>query len=193
MKKIMISILALVWFSCQPAQKKTAANIDEPALLQKGDSIAGLVQGVLVSNVMRAVQESGTAGAVDFCNEKALYLTDSAGGNYSVQRLSDKNRNPSNAVTSATDNTAWLKLTTLMRDSLVKQKHFIAHDDNGVYYYKAIIIGMPACLNCHGNKEKDIPPETLLAIHEKYPGDKATGYAMGMLRGMWKIKMSEEK
>lgn len=191
MQRIMILLSGLLWFGCNSPEKKAATVIDEPALLQQGDSVAGLVQSVLLSNVMQATQQSGVAGAVGFCNEKAGYLTDSAGSNYTVQRLSDQNRNPANALTTDADKAAWSKMETLLHDSTERKKHFVEVQGGNIYYYKAINIAMPACLNCHGNVEKDIHPETLLAIQERYPADKATGYAMGAFRGIWKIKMND--
>ncbi len=191
MQSIMIILLGLLWFGCNPSEKKAATDINEPVLLQKGDSIAGLVQGVLLSNVMQATRQSGVAGAVGFCNEKAEYLTDSAGGGYHVQRLSDQNRNPANALVTNADKAAWHRMQDLLLDSTMQQKHFVDVQEKNIYYYKAIHIAMPACLNCHGTVEKDIQPETLQAIQERYPADKATGYAMGAFRGIWKIKMND--
>lgn len=189
MQKTGIILLVIFSFGCHSG-KGTDETVDEAVWLQRGDSVAGMVQAVLLANVMQAIKQNGAAGAVAFCNEKATYLTDSA-GNHSVQRLSDKNRNPDNAILSETDRTAWDKLKERMQDSSA-QKHFVSKEADGIYYFKAITLGMPACLQCHGEKEKDILPETLAVLQEKYPTDKATGYALGMLRGMWKIKITEE-
>lgn len=46
--------------------------------------------------------------------------------------------------------------------------------------------GMPTCLKCHGGAE-DIAGGTRAVLAEKYPRDRATGYQLGDLRGMWKI------
>ncbi|MBX3239123.1 MAG: DUF3365 domain-containing protein [Chitinophagaceae bacterium] len=192
-KTVLLSLIAgFVVMGCNNIATTTdSRNIEDSVYLRKGDSIATLVQGVLLKNVANATQQHGIKGAVTFCNEKALYLTDSAGGEYSVQRLSDNNRNPGNGIKSASDSAAWRHLKAILKDSTVLQKHFVREVDNDIFYYKAITIAMPACLNCHGSKEKDILPETLLAINEKYPLDKATGYGMGDFRGMWKIKMND--
>lgn len=71
-----------------------------------------------------------------------------------------------------------------------KAKHLVMREKNTVYYYKAISIGMPTCLKCHGDKSVEIDPLALKLIAQKYPEDKATGYKIGELRGMWKIKMN---
>jgi hypothetical protein len=46
---------------------------------------------------------------------------------------------------------------------------------------------MPTCLQCHGKPKQDIEAATLKTIQRKYRFDKATGYAMGELRGTWKL------
>ena len=50
-----------------------------------------------------------------------------------------------------------------------------------------IVLGNPLCLQCHGTPGKDIAPETLAAIQKLYPDDKATGFKLGDLRGLWRI------
>ncbi len=160
--------------------------------LTEGDSIATEAQRILLMNVSQAIQNAGPAGAVDFCNVHAMPLTDSVSAMHKVniQRLSDKNRNPENAIISETDKEAWLQIKTMMKDTAVKQKQLVLQQGSSIYYYKAIPLGMPACLSCHGVKGENILPETQQAINSKYPDDKATGYSIGELRGVWKIKMN---
>ena len=49
------------------------------------------------------------------------------------------------------------------------------------------------CLQCHGNPESDIAPETLSAIERFYPEDLATGYGENELRGIWVVEMAKVK
>ncbi|MFT3747353.1 MAG: DUF3365 domain-containing protein [Agriterribacter sp.] len=161
--------------------------------LQEGDSLTAIAQRILVSNVMQAIQTEGIAGAVSFCNERAIPLTDSVAAvvQAGIARVSDKNRNSANAIQTPGDSLAWQKLKAIITDTLAVKKHLVMKDsDNNMYYYKAIIIAMPACLNCHGSKEVDIAPDALVVINQHYPADKATGYKIGEFRGMWKIKMN---
>lgn len=171
----------------------TKNTINENMYLRKGDSIATTAQHALLLNVMQAAKTGGIAKAVDYCNIKAMPLTDSLSQNTNsiIKRLSDKNRNPSNAIKTTEDSLAWSKIKEIMSDTLYTNKHFVTHHNNNVYYYKAITIAIPACLNCHGNEGSDLSAETLQIINTKYPHDKATGYKMGELRGMWKIKLDE--
>jgi hypothetical protein len=103
-----------------------------------------------------------------------------------IQRLSDKNRNPDNAIQTQMDSLAWAQIKA-EKTGFIRQ-----HKSGAIYYYKPIAIAMPTCIKCHGNNA-DIPESTQKIITEKYPNDKATGYAMGDIRGMWKIKINTMK
>lgn len=154
--------------------------------LHLGDSISNKAQSVLLANVSQQIQENGVVEAVDFCHEKAIFLTDEISDEYStkIQRLSNKNRNPNNSLQTEMDKKAWETL-----ENHPENKHLVLQEKEAVYYYKSIPIGAPTCLKCHGNKQTDIAAETLKMIDLKYPEDKATAYEMGEFRGMWKIKL----
>ena len=44
----------------------------------------------------------------------------------------------------------------------------------------------PSCLTCHGS-ENDIPPVVKDHIQKLYPEDRATGYALGDVRGAFSV------
>jgi hypothetical protein len=44
------------------------------------------------------------------------------------------------------------------------------------------------CLNCHGTKD-GIPADVVSALEEKYPGDQATGFEEGDLRGWFWVEV----
>lgn len=187
--------LSVLWLqACTENKKSSALNEETQAqLLKKGSEIAGKAQQVLLSNVSEAIKREGVPGAVSFCNLNAAQLTDIMGKSMdisSITRLSDKNRNLNNALHEDLDQKAWKIIQTKMHDANAKEKNTVLQDKNQVYYYQAIVIGMPTCLTCHGNKETEIAMETQKTLNEKYPQDKAFGYKMGDLRGMWKINLS---
>ncbi|MCB0512187.1 MAG: DUF3365 domain-containing protein [Bacteroidetes bacterium] len=192
MRKVLIfGIISIVVLSCQ-TNNKTLTVSEQQDYLSKGDSIATQAQQVLMKNVSTAIQEKGVAGAVDFCNINAMPLTDSLStlNAVNIQRISEKNRNPNNAIVSELDKSALEQIKIMLKDTSISTKHLIVQESGNVYYYKAIPLGMPTCISCHGNTTTDITPETLKVIQTKYPTDKATGYQLGELRGLWKIKMN---
>ena len=189
---LLIFLIFTFLFGCGNNPVKEMNLIDKENYLSMGDSIASHAQKVLLQNVSQAMKEKGAAGAVNFCNEKAIVLTDSISAIHaaSIQRLSSKNRNPKNALLENIDRQAWDSISLFMQNKEQTKKHWVAKENNAIYYYKAIPIGMPTCLSCHGNMGIDIAQETMKQITAQYPDDKATGYQMGQLRGIWKIKLS---
>lgn len=182
--RIATLLLPFIVASCKQA---TQNEKQISALKRQADSIATVSQMILLQNVAGAIQKGGIDYAVEFCNIQAMPLTDSIADHLKVyiQRLSDKNRNPDNAIQTQMDSIAWEKMKSEKTD-------FTKQDKNGeVYYYKPILIAMPTCIKCHGGKN-DISESTQKIINQKYPNDKAVGYQMGDLRGMWKIKLTME-
>ncbi|GAA5221384.1 Tll0287-like domain-containing protein [Membranihabitans marinus] len=177
---LLMSILSLM--ACKDNQ--TLTTQEEEQYLQLGDSISNIMQKELLKNVKQAIQQRGIDYAVDFCNVKAIPLTDSLSmfNNVKIQRLSDKNRNPNNAIHSQADKMAWEKLSTDKTDFIEVES------SKDIFYYKPIILALPTCLKCHGSSS-DIAGTTQEMIDLKYPADKAVGYTMGDLRGMWKIQL----
>ncbi|MBL0136335.1 MAG: DUF3365 domain-containing protein [Chitinophagaceae bacterium] len=66
----------------------------------------------------------------------------------------------------------------------------VTSSDNEVIGYYPIITNS-LCLQCHGNKNTDITKESQNKIASLYPSDKATGYSINQLRGIWVINMKK--
>jgi len=176
--------ILLVAVSCNQAENSTKTAEEENFILE-ADSIALASQKAFLTKITGALEGGGAEHAVNFCNLAAIPLTDSLSTEYGVliQRLSEKNRNPGNGLETEEDKKAW--------DFFIKNgqsQHFSSREDENMVVYKPIKIGITTCLECHGVPNTDILPQTLARIMEKYPEDKATGYEIGMLRGMWKIE-----
>ncbi len=178
-------MMLIIVAACSDGKRElTIAEKKEYAVL--GDSISAAAQDELLRNVASAIQRGGVDHAVTFCNAKAMELSDSLSISYQakIERLSDRNRNPANAIQTSADSAAWKALKS-------GERNFVARgDDRSVFYYKPILLGMPTCLKCHGGKP-DIDESTGRLISQMYPEDRATGYRMGELRGMWKIEFEQ--
>jgi Protein of unknown function (DUF3365) len=57
-------------------------------------------------------------------------------------------------------------------------------------YYPILTNAM--CLQCHGKPNVDISITTLDKIHALYPDDRATGYVVNELRGLWVVEMDKK-
>ena len=170
----------LFLFSCKNVKDEQLTE-----LRTVGDSVTTAAQQYLLKNVASAIQDSGTVYAINFCNSNAVAFTDqfSGGKIKSIQRLTNKERNPDNALRSEQDKLIFENFSYENRDTVIKV-------DKEIIYYKPIKIAVPSCLNCHGNAS-DIKPEVLQAIALKYPNDKALYYKEGDLRGMWKVSFAK--
>lgn len=148
---------------------------------------AAAVKQALGKNLMQALATGGPVHAVDFCNVRAMPLTDSIAQLYGVQikRVTNKPRNPNNAA-SAFEQTVLEILSNRLANSQSTDPIFTSHKV-GMRAYVPIVTNA-LCLNCHGTPEKDISLPTLAAIKAKYPGDAAFGYAENQLRGMFVVQ-----
>lgn len=183
---IILSVLGFV--ACNTGSKSKISVEDYSRFQQAGDKISNITQGVLLTNVGKAMKNGGPKNAVSFCNLKAASIVDSlnSANNCHISRVSDKNRNPENAIQNESDEQIWNLFTSSssgnsLKDTLIASKgEFI--------YYKPIKIAMEACLKCHGVPEQDIDAETYAMLQKLYPNDLATNYKLNDFRGLWKIR-----
>lgn len=191
MKYFLFILITITVVACnQHTDDKAFADYTIADYYRVGDSVTAIVQQQLVQHVMKAIETGGTAYAVNYCNERAIFITDSLSSlmQVRIQRLSDKNRNPINQLSATSDlavHNAFLSNAEL-KDSVV-------HINGKPVYYKRIHIAMPTCLSCHGNTKTDIAAGTFQQINKLYPKDRATGYLPGDYRGMWKVSFSADK
>lgn len=182
----------LMIFSCN--QRSASEKLDAETYnhyLETGSEISAQAQSALLSNVSEAMKQGGTLYAVEFCNLKASGITDSLNNLYNctISRVSAKNRNPENYLSNATEEQLWEYFLSVHETEMIHDT--IVMEEQQPVYYKPILTAMQACLQCHGPKDK-IDPATYSKIRELYPEDKATGYELNELRGMWKIEFEHE-
>jgi Protein of unknown function (DUF3365) len=193
MRKIaFFTILVIMAAACNHSTaNKNKQQADEAAgYMKQGDSIVKITFDTLRNTLLKTIAAKGHAEAVKFCNVQALPITGMyASEGITVSRVSDKNRNPGNALQEL-DKTEWQKYLALAakKDSL---KAVVVFSNQQAHYYKPILM-QPMCLSCHGTPEKEIAKELLPVIDSLYPADKATGYKAGELRGMWHITFTKQ-
>jgi hypothetical protein len=154
----------------------------------KGNQISTALLQKLGGELKSQMQTNGPMGALHFCSQNALTLTEQLAkeSKTSIKRVSINNRNPVNYPNK--DEIALLNEW----DKLVKNtqplpaQKVVNVSDSTIMYYKPIMINNDACLKCHGNVEGELAK----AIRIAYPEDKATGYKMGDLRGMITIEIA---
>ena len=159
---------------------------------ETGISMAGELQKVLASHLTKAIEDSGIIHALNYCKLNAYPLTDSISKqhNATIKRLSDKFRNPLNNPEPDDMN-----IIQAYRDSVLKGasvRPVVLQKEDREIFYAPIMISSPLCLKCHGEPGKDIATEDYIAINLHYPQDRATGFRLNDLRGIWRIEFAKK-
>lgn len=152
----------------------------------RGQEYALNTKKELGKNLMGTIQKKGTLEAVTFCNKQAYPITDSmaVAQNASIRRVSDQPRNPDNQA-----NAKELGIIAQFKKAIANNQEYepVTEIENGTVKFYAPITTNSMCLQCHGSPEKDIEPIVLTALTNLYPEDKALGYAINEVRGIWSI------
>ena len=190
-KVIPILLLVLI-FSCKDKPRSMeVTDIQEPNYKELGMAYAKGTQAVLGKNLMGAIQNKGVAAAVTFCNEQAYPLTDSMATQYNakIRRVSDKPRNADNQA-----NAEELTYIKAFKEKLAAGDSInpiVKEEQDKVNFYYPIITSN-LCLNCHGIPEQTIAPDVIAQLSHLYPQDKAMGYDVDEVRGLWSIVFERE-
>lgn len=159
-----------------------------------GNTIALNSKKALGKKLKGALQNGGVENAISFCNLNAMPLVDSLSKIYGaeIKRVTLKARNP-NDLPNDTEKKLLEAYAYQWKDSIPLQANVQAMDDGKYLFTKPILIDNELCLKCHGSLDNGLTKETDDFLKKKYPIDKATGYQLGDLRGMWSITIAKKK
>lgn len=157
--------------------------------LGKGNAILKATKSELGKNLLEAIKNRKTIGAISFCNTQAMPITQKNSAEFKVQvkRASDKPRNPQNRA-----NTQELKYINHFKKQMSKglmDPVFVKEGRS--YFFYAPIVTNQMCLQCHGKIETQIEEKVLSEIKKLYPADQAIGYGTNELRGIFSIQWEE--
>lgn len=124
-----------------------------------------------------ALTEGGPTHAMTVCQREAPRLAAAASSpGLAIGRATLRPRNPDNLAV------GW-KLDAyhaLERAADRATATYTAELPSGVFVYAEPLVIDGVCLTCHGSVGSDVAA----ALHERYPDDRATGYALGDFRGI---------
>jgi len=135
------------------------------------------------------MKSEGPIKAISVCNEQAPKLAQkvSTEKGMEVGRTSLKTRNPLNAPD------PW-ELSVLEQfehrkaegEALktIEYSEIVQHNGNRVFRYMKAIPTDDVCLSCHG---KQISEDLSAQLEKLYPGDQATGFSKGDIRGAFSV------
>ena len=168
-------------------QKQQAqTNFEDLPYGERGLKYALATKAVLGKNLMGTIQSKGTIEAIAFCNEQAYPLTDSMAvvHNAIIKRVSDQPRNEKNKAN--TEELGYIKTFKQAIANNEEPSPIVKEIDDKVHVYYPITT-TAMCLQCHGKPNETIEPSTLSKISSLYPNDKAIGYDVDEVRGIWSI------
>lgn len=171
-------------------KKETTENI-HTGHADRGLGYAQTAKAALGKNLMKAINEKGTAGAVEFCKLKAIPLTDSISimKNAVIERVSDKPRNKRNAANE--EELGYISYFKKLVAAGTQPKPIVKTEKGEVNFYYPITTNA-MCLQCHGKPNEQIQSETWATLKNLYPMDKAVGYEANEVRGIWAINFEGE-
>lgn len=170
-------------------QQQAQTNFENLPYDERGLKYALTTKAVLGKNLMGTIQKKGTLEALAFCNEKAYPLTDSMADvhNATIKRVSDKPRNLNNAANA--EELGYIKSFQQVIANNEEPRPIVKEQGDKVHVYYPITTNT-MCLQCHG-KTSDIEPSTLAKLSSLYPQDKAIGYNVNDVRGIWSITFDQ--
>lgn len=192
MKKVIIFAAGAFLISALSCQKEQTKVTEIPAEKKQGipggeilKNYAAEAQQLLGSQLKQKIAEGGPENALEFCNINAIPLTESISKKYnvSIKRVSDQYRNPDNAA-----NASEIAVITKYKAMLAAGKMPKGLLKDGHYYSPIVTNAM--CLQCHGTPGKEMTEQTHKKIKSLYPQDKATGYGVDELRGIFSIAVN---
>ncbi|MFM1896172.1 MAG: hypothetical protein RLZZ385_1246 [Pseudomonadota bacterium] len=156
--------------------------VDTAALETEARYITQRFVGTLLPTLQQALQNGGPVNAIEVCAVQAPLIAQSLSeqSGWSVRRVSLKTRNTANATPDAFERQILRSFDS--RQTAGEAGATLSHGEvrSGEYRFMQAQPAMPLCLTCHGD---NLAPEVSSALARLYPGDSATGYQQGQIRG----------
>lgn len=194
---LILATSILILSSCENQQDASKTDTEttvevkeEVNYLEAGKELALETKSNLGKNLATAITEKGSEGAVEFCNIQAIPITDSMSLvlGAQIKRVSDQPRNPDNQANEA--ELAYINKWKEAHANGTNLPPLLTEVDQKMIGYYPITTNQ-MCLQCHGTPEKEINKATLAKIAKLYPADKATGYKIDELRGLFVVEMNK--
>lgn len=173
-------------------KQQAQTNFEDLPYGERGLKYALSTKAVLGKNLMGTIQKKGTLEALAFCNVQAYPLTDSMSvvHNAIIKRVSDKPRNPNNQANA--EELDYIKTFKQVIAKGEEAKPIVKELDKKVKVYYPITTNT-MCMQCHGKPNESIERSTFTKIKSLYPNDKAFGYDVNEVRGIWNVTFDKQK
>lgn len=155
----------------------------------EGDLVVVSLQDAFLRELIRALETGGPALAIKSCHldVAGILRRMTRHGSIRAGRTSDRLRNPAHAPPS------WAaSLVASNAGRMVKDVDGFVVDLGDHVGLLRPIAQRPVCASCHGRVET-LSPEIQQALNDRYPRDRAVGFAVGELRGWFWVEVPKPK
>ena len=191
MRRLLISLLAVLPLVSGVASADETADLE--AFVQDSRATVKAFAGKLQGALKGAIEEGGPVHAIPVCNAEAPGIARSLSvDGLTVGRTSHRLRNPDNAPDAweAAVLDRFLARAVAGEDLKTMEEAALVESEGGkAYRYMKAIPVAEVCLKCHG---AEIADDIRVELGSHYPNDRATGYALGELRGAFTISKTAE-
>lgn len=175
-------IFSLLFFTLTILNISASAHCSE---LSGGAQIVSLYKQDL-QKALRSGMSEGVMDAISACRIKAPKIAESLSKDgVRIGRASHRLRNPGNAPPD------WVNpiMDAYIAMPADLEPRNVSLPENRSGYVEAIVL-QPLCVACHGEA---LATEVAARINELYPEDRATGFRVGDLRGVFWVEYPTEK
>jgi len=165
------------------------AHAGDDALLGEARKVATTLPPRLLAALQEEINKSGPEGAIPVCKDMAPKMAGeiSKQTGWKIKRVSLKARNDARAIPDE-----WEKAALEDFDKRAAAGEAPAQLEKGEavgneYRYVKALPVQPLCLNCHGPVDQ-LSPAVKSVLGQHYPNDRATGYAVGQIRGAISVR-----
>lgn len=146
----------------------------------------------LLAVLQEEIAKGGPESAIEVCRDKAPAMARAASeqSGWNVKRVSLRNRNP-RAVPDAWERAALedfdRRAAAKESPATLERAEVTIENGQAVQRYMRALPTMPLCTQCHGPADK-LSPAVTAKLKALYPDDRATGYAVGEIRGAMTLR-----
>jgi hypothetical protein len=181
-----VALLGLTACADETVQTKDTEYIEQSR------STVVMLQQQLSTQLKSSIQAEGVVAAIQVCANVAQPMTgevSSLTDQQTVSRTALRVRNPANQPDALFESILRDWQTAMSVDGDVPEP-VVSHQEGQIIVYHPIIL-QKDCLICHGDPDK-IAPDVFGKIESLYPSDTATGFAVGDLRGAFRVVFEAE-
>ncbi|MDH3650111.1 MAG: DUF3365 domain-containing protein [Saprospiraceae bacterium] len=190
---IIIMLVFSLYVSCGGPSSPPEGPVNQEAdYLRSGREIALASFAVISGKLQKELTEGGVEQAIDFCHQNVypIFASLSLSYNAEIKRTSFKLRNQKN-FPSVVERYALKKYEESQEAGASLEPQIVNGEDGRAIFIAPILI-QPLCLRCHGELGKDLREIDYSHILARYPRDRAIGYQIGQLRGIWSVTFNED-